>query len=133
MILKSALSQCLGALIVLGTCANAALAEQEISQDVEMLNLAQKSGCVTCHSIAAGGKGPNGLKPIGPPWQKVAEKYKGQAKALDNLTQVVLKGSSPYESHWKGEVSGFAMPPNSVVLSEDQAKQLVGWILHLAD
>lgn len=101
--------------------------------DVKMIQLAEKSGCVTCHSIAAGGKGPNGLKPIGPPWMKVAEKYKDDKKAVKSLTQTVLNGSSPYESHWKGEVSGVAMPPNSVVLNEKQAKQLVKWILHLAD
>lgn len=103
------------------------------SNDVKMINLAQQSGCVTCHSIAAGGEGPNGLKPIGPPWQKVAEKYKGQDGAVKNLTQTVLNGSSPYASHWKGQVSGFAMPPNSVVLNEQQATELVSWILHLAD
>ncbi|BFM08545.1 c-type cytochrome [Halioxenophilus aromaticivorans] len=106
---------------------------EQTSNDVEMINLAQSSGCVTCHSIAAGGKGPNGLKPIGPAWQKVAEKYRGRPEAKQELTQTVLKGSSPYQSHWKGEVSGVAMPPNSAVLNEEQADQLVGWILHLAD
>lgn len=103
------------------------------SQDVKMINLAQKSGCVTCHSIAANAKGPNGLKPIGPPWQKVAEKYKDQKDAQEDLVAIVLHGSSPYQSHWKGEVSGYAMPPNAVVLDKEQANELVGWILHLAD
>ena len=103
------------------------------SQDVKMINLAQKSGCVTCHSIAPTGKGPKGLKPIGPAWQDVAEKYAGEDGAAEALTRTVLHGSSPYQSHWKGKVSGVAMPPNSVVLNEDQAKELVDWILHLAD
>lgn len=120
-------------LLLLSLCAGSTLAVAQSSQDMEMISLAQKSGCVTCHSIATGGTGPDGLKPIGPPWQKVAEKYKGQASALADLTQTVLKGSSPYQSHWKGEVSGVAMPPNSVVLTADQAQDLVGWILHLAD
>lgn len=119
--------------VALSSLSYAATETPEQSTDVKMINLAQQSGCVTCHSIAAGGKGPNGLKPIGPPWQQVAEKYKDKAGAADELTQIVLHGSSPYASHWKGQVSGFAMPPNSVVLDESQAKELVGWILHLAD
>lgn len=103
------------------------------SNDVKMINLAQKSGCVTCHSIASGGTGPKGLKPIGPAWQDVAKKYKDVSSAKDELVTIVLKGSSPYQSHWKGEVSGVAMPPNSVVINQTQAEELVDWILHLAD
>ncbi len=98
-----------------------------------MINLAHKSGCVTCHSIASGGNGPKGLKPIGPAWQDVAKKYSQDKEAKDTLTSIVLNGSSPYQSHWKGEVSGYAMPPNSVVLNKDQASELVDWILHLAE
>lgn len=113
--------------------AGSVVAQENQSQDVRMINLAQQSGCVTCHSIAANAKGPNGLKPIGPPWQKVAEKYKGKADAQEELVSIVLHGSSPYQSHWKGEVSGYAMPPNSVVLDKEQANELVGWILRLAD
>lgn len=113
--------------------ASGVFAASDTSTDLKMMKLAEQSGCVTCHSIAAGGTGPNGLKPIGPPWMKVAEKYKGDDQAVAALTQTVLKGSSPYESHWKGEVSGVAMPPNSVVLSQEQATELVSWIMHLAD
>lgn len=121
-------------LSLLGLClSSVALAKGNESHDVAMIDLAQKSGCVTCHSISAGGKGPNGLKPIGPAWQRVAEKYRDQKDAVEYLSQIVLNGSSPYQSHWKGEVSGYAMPPNAVVLNKAQAKELVGWILHLAD
>jgi cytochrome c len=42
-----------------------------------------------------------------------------------------MKGSNPYESHWKGKVSGLAMPPNAVAIKEADAKKLVGWILAL--
>ena len=116
-----------------GMLAAANVAAESESQDVKMINLAHKSGCVTCHSIASGGKGPKGLKPIGPAWQDVAKKYNTKEGAQEELVNTVLHGSSPYQSHWKGEVSGFAMPPNSVVLSKEQANELVGWILHLAD
>lgn len=119
----------LGAALMLG----ATQANAEKYEDVEMMKLANQSGCVACHSIASGGKGPDGLKPIGPAWQDVADKYKGDEKAVDALTATVLHGSSPYESHWKGKVSGLSMPPNAVAIKEDDAKKLVSWILNLAN
>ena len=99
--------------------------------DDAMLKLAASSGCVTCHAIEPGGKGPDGLAPVGPAWKDVAAKYKGQKDAQAQLTRTVMQGSNPYESHWKGKVSGLAMPPNKVAISEADAKRLVGWILAL--
>ena len=99
--------------------------------DDPMLRLAATSGCLTCHQIEPGGKGPDGLPPIGPAWREVAAKYRGQAAAPDQLTLTVMRGSNPYESHWKGKVSGLAMPPNAVAIKEPEAKKLVGWILAL--
>jgi cytochrome c len=61
----------------------------------------------------------------------VAVKYKGDAGAEARLTQTVLKGSNPYESHWKGKASGLAMPPNAVAIKEVDAQRLVRWILQL--
>ena len=96
-----------------------------------MLKLATASGCMTCHQIEPGGKGPDGLPPIGPAWKDVALKYKGQQNAAEQLTKTVQAGSNPYESHWKGKVSGLAMPPNKVAISEADTRKLVGWILKL--
>lgn len=96
-----------------------------------MLKLATASGCMTCHHIEPGAKGPDGLPPIGPAWKDVSAKYKGQKGADAKLTQTVLAGSNPYESHWKGKVSGLAMPPNAVAIKEADAKKLVKWILAL--
>jgi cytochrome c len=101
------------------------------ADDAAMLKLATSSGCMTCHHIESGAKGPNGLPPIGPAWREVAAKYKGQAGAQQQLTTTVLAGSSPYESHWKDKVSGLSMPPNKVAISEANAAQLVQWILSL--
>jgi cytochrome c len=101
------------------------------ADDAAMLKLANASGCMTCHHIESGAKGPNGLPPIGPAWREVAAKYKGQAGAQQQLTATVLAGSSPYESHWKDKVSGLSMPPNKVAISEPNAAQLVQWILSL--
>jgi cytochrome c len=101
------------------------------AQDVAMLKLASQSGCMTCHHIDTGAKGPDGLPPIGPAWRDVAAKYKGDKAAAATLTQTVLKGSNPYESHWKGKASGLAMPPNAVAIKEADARKLVSWILQL--
>ena len=101
----------------------------DAAKDAAMQKLATTSGCLTCHQLEAGAKGPDGLAPIGPAWRDVAAKYKGDKKAAAALTQTVLKGSNPYESHWKGKVSGLAMPPNAVAIKEADAKQLVNWIL----
>jgi cytochrome c len=101
------------------------------TDDAAMLKLATSSGCMTCHHIETGAKGPNGLPPIGPAWREVAAKYRGQAGAQQQLTATVLAGSSPYESHWKDKVSGLSMPPNKVAISEANAAQLVQWILSL--
>ena len=105
----------------------------DTNNDIAMLQLATNSGCMTCHHIEPGAKGPNGMAPIGPAWQDVATHYKGQAGALKHLTATVLAGSSPYASHWKDKVSGLAMPPNKVAISDADAEKIVGWILTLND
>ncbi len=100
--------------------------------DEHMRKLAATSGCLTCHSVESGKPGPKGMDPIGPAWQDVAKQYHGKPGAQDFLTRVVLEGSSPYSSHWKGKVSGLAMPPNASAIKETDARLLVSWILSLA-
>lgn len=112
-------------------CTAALNAAAAAPDDAAMQKLAADSGCMTCHRIEPGGAGPQGLAPIGPSWREVAARYRGRKDAAEQLVRTVLAGSSPYESHWKGKVSGLAMPPNAVVLKEPQAKRLVAWILAL--
>lgn len=109
--------------------AHAALANP--NQNQGMKQLAAKSGCIACHSIEPGKAGPDGMAPIGPAWQDVAERYKGDKSAAKTLTKTVLEGNNPYKSHWKGRVSGIAMPPNAVAIKEADARKLVNWILGL--
>ncbi len=109
----------------------AALPLASIAADDPMLKLANTSGCMTCHHIEPGAKGPDGLAPIGPAWRDVAVKYAGVKGATDSLTRTVMTGSNPYASHWKGKVSGLAMPPNEVAIKEEDARKLVTWILAL--
>ena len=113
---------------LLAAAALPALAE---GKDDAMLKLATGAGCMTCHHIEPGAKGPDGLAPIGPAWKDVSAKYKGQKGAEAKLVQTVMAGSNPYDSHWKGKVSGLAMPPNAVAIKEADAKRLVHWILGL--
>lgn len=101
------------------------------SPDEAMTALAKNAGCLTCHHIEPGAKGPDGLAPIGPAWRDVATKYKGVKGAQAQLTATVMKGSNPYDSHWKGKAAGLAMPPNAVAINEADAGKLVGWILSL--
>jgi cytochrome c len=115
-------------MMAMGLGSSAALADA--AKDAQMLKLATGSGCMTCHSVEPG-PGPDGVAPIGPAWREVAGKYKGDRAAKTNLTKTVMQGSNPYQSHWKGKVSGLAMPPNAVAITELDAKKLVRWILAL--
>jgi len=101
------------------------------ANDDAMIALATHSGCMTCHSIKPVSPSDPGAKPVGPAWADVAAKYKGKKGAAQKLTATVMQGSNPYASHWKGKVTGLAMPPNAVAIQRDDARQLVRWILSL--
>ncbi len=116
--------------LVAGSLSNAIA---DSANDEKMKKAALKAGCLTCHSVEAGkGVAPAGTdKPVGPAWADVASKYRNKPGAADFLTRVVLEGSNPYSSHWKDKVSGIAMPPNAVAITEADARQLVFWILSI--
>ncbi len=75
----------------------------------------QKDGCAACHAVDK--------KIVGPAYQDVAAKYKGDKDALAKLEHKVKAGGAGV---W-GQVP---MPPNSAVPDED-IKALVAWILTL--
>ena len=75
--------------------------------------LAQKSGCMTCHGVDK--------KIIGPSYQDVAAKYKGNKAAEADLVKKVKGGS-------KGVWGEIPMPPNAHV-SDADIKTLVQWVL----
>ncbi len=77
------------------------------------LELATKSACTACHAIDK--------KLVGPSYQEVAAKYKGNAKAEAMLIAKVKAGGV---GTW-GQVP---MPPNAAVKDADIAT-LVKWIL----
>ena len=77
------------------------------------LELATKNACTACHAIDK--------KLVGPSYQEVAAKYKGNAKAEAMLVEKVKKGGV---GTW-GQVP---MPPNANTKDADIAT-LVKWIL----
>ena len=77
--------------------------------------LMKKDGCVACHEVDK--------KLIGPAFQDVAAKYRGDPGAAARLRDKVKKGGT----HVWGEA---AMPPN-VLASDASIKELVDWILSL--
>ena len=77
--------------------------------------LMQKDGCGACHTVDK--------KIVGPAYQDVAAKYKGDAGALAKLSQKVKTGGA-------GVWGPVPMPPNPQVADGD-VKALVSWILNL--
>ncbi len=100
------------------------------ASDEKAKKMASNAGCFTCHSLKHQ-EAKDGSKPIGPAWEDVSVQYKNKPGAADFLTRVVLEGSNPYSSHWNKKVSGIAMPPNAVAITEGDARQVVFWILSL--
>ena len=78
-------------------------------------DLMKKDGCAACHAIDK--------KVIGPAYQEVAAKYKGDAGAAAKLVDKVKKGGV-------GVWGQIPMPPNAQA-SDADIKNLVDWILTL--
>jgi cytochrome c len=78
--------------------------------------LAKESGCLACHSIEQ--------KRVGPAWNDVSAKYKGDAGAKANLVKWVHTGGT---GRWKLGV----MPAYSPRVSDENIDKLVDFILAL--
>jgi cytochrome c len=77
--------------------------------------LMKKDGCAACHAVDK--------KIIGPSYQEVAAKYKGDKDAPAKLAKKVKEGGS-------GVWGAVPMPPNATAPDAD-IKNLVDWILTL--
>ena len=78
--------------------------------------LAQKSGCLACHTIDK--------KVLGPAYKDVAAKYKGDKTAEAKLVAKVKAGGS-------GVWGPMPMPPMGAQVKEADITTLVQWILSL--
>lgn len=76
------------------------------------MDLAKAKNCTSCHAVDK--------KLVGPSYQEVSAKYKGQADAEAKLIDKVKKGGV-------GVYGQIPMPPNQV--TDAEAKTLVQWIL----
>jgi cytochrome c len=78
--------------------------------------LLKSSDCSACHAV--------NRKVVGPAYNEVAKRYKGQAGAVEKLAAKIKSGGS---GHW-GSVP---MTPHTA-FTDAQLKQMVGWILSLS-
>src|SRR5215510_4718898 len=80
--------------------------------------LAEKTGCLKCHSVDK--------KVIGPAYRDVAARYKNKADARAELIKIVRDGG---KGHWTEITGGVPMPPHSAKLSTAEIETLVDWVL----
>jgi cytochrome c551/c552 len=93
----------------------AVLAVAHVGPTQANMDLAREKNCLACHAVD---------KPLlGPAYQDVAARYRGQSGAVDMLTAKVLKGGA-------GVWGTMPMPPGQVTPA--QARQLVQWVLAAA-
>ena len=75
--------------------------------------VAAKYGCLGCHNVS--------IKIVGPPYQDIAAKYRGDPDAFKKVSEQIHKGGS-------GKWGPVIMPPFPMV-TEVETKLLTGWIL----
>lgn len=94
-----------------------ALSGNSIAADAKAAEaLAQKSGCLACHSIDK--------KILGPSYKDVAAKYKGDKTAEAKLNEKMLKGGG-------GVWGSMPMPAVGSQVKKDDVETIVAWILSL--
>jgi cytochrome c len=88
-------------------------AEMTAAEQASAKELAQASGCLSCHSLTE--------KIVGPAYYKVAEKYQAEADAVATLSQSIQYGV-------KGKWGRIPMPAHASLSPED-IKTLATWVL----
>ncbi|MFO1205768.1 MAG: c-type cytochrome [Burkholderiales bacterium] len=83
--------------------------------DAAATAILSKAGCRACHAVDK--------KMVGPSYQDIAKKYKGDAKAVATLAEKVRKGGS---GNW-GTVPMPPSPPEKI--SDADLKAVLEWVL----
>ena len=83
------------------------------------LELAKRSGCLACHAIDK--------KIVGPAWQDVSKRYKGQ----DAKAQLIKKVKTGGKGNWTEVTKGVPMPPYSPRVTDENIEKLVDFVLAL--
>ena len=107
--------------IALGLLLSAAprlIAQERVS--LPPAELAKQVGCFECHDVEK--------KVVGPAWADVAARYKDDAKAREQLIEIVKKGG---KGNWTRITRGVPMPPHSPRLTDEEISRLVSWIVSL--
>jgi len=94
--------------------------ETPVNNNNNALELARRSGCLACHAIDK--------KIIGPPWQAVADRYKGGDNVRERLVAKIKTGG---RGNWTDIVGNVAMPPYSPRVNDENIGKLVDFILGL--
>jgi len=98
----------------------------DISQNPDYqkgLDLIGSSDCLTCHKVSE--------KLVGPAYQDVANKYAGQDTAVTYLAHRIINGVGPDDPHnWGTETNNAVMTPHPQVSQQD-AEQMVKYVLLL--
>ncbi|MEW5756744.1 MAG: c-type cytochrome [Pseudomonadota bacterium] len=81
------------------------------------LELAKKSGCMACHAVDK--------KVVGPAWQDVAAKYKGDSSAKATIVSSLENGS-------RGKWGQVPMPAQKRLTAEERDK-LAEYVISLAE
>jgi cytochrome c551/c552 len=97
--------------------ASASVGHQVISEAILGKNIMMNSDCKACHSITE--------KSIGPAFTAVAKKYQKDTRAHEYLASKILKGGSG--------VWGENTMPAHLTMPESDARQIVTWVLTLAN
>lgn len=79
--------------------------------------LIDESDCKACHAMD--------VKSVGPSYKQISDRYKGDAKATDFLSDKIIKGG--------GGVWGEHIMAAHPQLSEEEARKMVGYILAISD
>lgn len=79
-------------------------------------NLAKAKNCMACHTVTK--------RIIGPAYQDVALKYRGDAAVIEKLVGKILNGGA-------GAWGPVPMPPQRQAVTEAEARLLARWILSL--
>ena len=76
-----------------------------------------EAGCFACHAVDH--------KLVGPAYEWVAYRYKGDKGAVKKLAEKVLKGGA---GNWNAYTGGIPMSPNPS-LGMAKAEEMVEWVL----
>jgi cytochrome c551/c552 len=94
--------------------------------------IAGDGGCFTCHDVESP-EGSDHVIPKAPAFQDVACRYRSDPDAPGRLSSIVREGTGPLrrDRHWTGRVSFDRMYPYDMFVTEQEARQIVEWVMTL--